>query len=47
MRNPILAYLREEGGVAAVEMALILPFVATFAVISVNVCGMMTSGCDG
>jgi Flp pilus assembly protein TadG len=30
-------YLREEGGVAAVEMALIMPFVAGFAVISINV----------
>ncbi|HET9161670.1 MAG TPA: hypothetical protein VFN88_13750 [Caulobacteraceae bacterium] len=37
MRNPILEYLFDEGGVAAVEMGLILPFIATFAVISVNV----------
>jgi Flp pilus assembly protein TadG len=33
----ILDYLREEGGVAAVEMALIMPFVAGFAVVSINV----------
>lgn len=33
----ILAYLREEGGVAAVEMAMIAPFVAGFAVLSINV----------
>jgi Flp pilus assembly protein TadG len=33
----IIDYLREEGGVAAVEMALIAPFIAGFAVISINV----------
>jgi Flp pilus assembly protein TadG len=37
MRNLIRNYLAEEGGVAAVEMALILPFIASFAVISINV----------
>ena len=33
----ITQYLREEGGVAAVELALILPFIAGFAVVSINV----------
>ena len=37
MRKLILDYLRQEAGVAAVEMALILPFIASFAVISINV----------
>jgi Flp pilus assembly protein TadG len=37
MKNLIRTYLAEEGGVAAVEMALILPFIASFAVISINV----------
>jgi Flp pilus assembly protein TadG len=37
MRRLITQYLTEEGGVAAVEMALILPFIASFAVISINV----------
>lgn len=37
IRRMIAQYLREEGGVAAVEMALIAPFIAGFAVLSVNV----------
>ena len=37
MRTVITRYLREEGGVAAVEMAMILPFIAGFAVLSINV----------
>jgi Flp pilus assembly protein TadG len=37
MRQRILDYLRREDGVAAVEMGLILPFIAGFAVVSVNV----------
>ena len=37
MMRKILDYLRDEDAVAAVEMALIAPFVAGFAVLSVNV----------
>src|SRR4051812_36035965 len=37
MGDLILDYLAEEGGVAAVELALILPFIAGFAVVSINV----------
>ena len=37
MMRKLVDYLRDEDAVAAVEMALIAPFIAGFAVLSVNV----------